>query len=303
MKRISEVTEPHLPPLTDYVRLLEGIWERRRLTNGGPLVQEFEHQLRSYLESTSSLHCVANGGLALQLLMKAMKVSGEIITTPYSYVATTSCPLWEGCHPVFADIDDRSLNLDPAAVAAAITPRTEAVLATHVFGNPCDIEALQSLCDQHGIALLFDAAHAFGVKHQGRSILEFGDAAMVSLHATKLIHSVEGGIISTRNPEVSRKLEWMRRFGHDGTENYHGVGINAKMSELHAAMGLCVLQEADSILQLRRQRVTQYLEGLETMDGLRFAFDLQPGTEWNFCYLPVRFDHVEDLTRCKDSLA
>src|SRR5690606_32944148 len=157
---------------------------------------------------------------------------GEVVTTPFSYVATTSCPLWEGCTVRFADIEPDYLTIDPKAVEAAITSKTEAIVATHVFGNPCDREALEAIAAKPGIALIFDAAHAFGVRHKDKSILEYGDASMVSMHATKLFHSVEGGFVVAKDPALAEKMEWMRRFGHDGPEAFHGVGINAKMSEL-----------------------------------------------------------------------
>ncbi|BCX49877.1 aminotransferase DegT [Haloferula helveola] len=284
-----------MPPLDDYVRLLEGIWERRHLTNGGPLMVEFEGLLKKASGSDRPLHCVANGGLALQLTIKAMGLGGEVVTTPYSYVATTSCPLWEGLTPVFADIDASTLNIDPAAVEAAITPQTEAVLATHVFGNPCDVAALEAICERHGLALIYDAAHAFGVRHAGRSILDYGDASIVSLHATKVIHSVEGGFVTTRDPAAAGRIEWMRRFGHNGQEAYHGVGINAKMSELHAAMGICLLRQADAVFESRKALIARYLKGLPEIDGARFAFDLAADTEWNHCYFPVRFETEEQL--------
>ena len=229
MKKIN-VTEPFLPPFEEYVEYLKGIWERNWLTNQGPLVQEFEQKLQAYHQLSMPVHCVANGSLGLQIALKALGVKGEVVTTPFSYVATTACPLWEGCTVKFVDIEPDTLTIDPKAVEAAITPKTEAILATHVFGNPCDVEALDAIAAKHGIAMIYDAAHAFGVTYNGKSLLEYGDASMVSLHATKLFHAVEGGFIVAKDPVVSEKMEWMRRFGHKGQEEFHGVGINAKMS-------------------------------------------------------------------------
>ena len=248
-----QVTEPFLPPLEEYVEYLKGIWGRNQLTNQGPLVQELEHKIQVYHQIDMPVHCVTNGGLGLQIILKALGVNGEVITTPFSYVATASCPLWEGCSVKFADIEPDHLTIDPAAVEAAIGPDTEAIVATHVFGNPCDCEALEAIASKHGLALIFDAAHAFGVRYKGKSILEYGDASMVSLHATKLLHAVEGGFVVAKDPLVAEKIEWMRRFGHKGPEEFYGVGINAKMSELHAAMGLCNLRHLEAILKKRQE--------------------------------------------------
>lgn len=289
MKKIN-VTEPFLPPFEEYVEYLKGIWERNWLTNQGPLVQEFEQKLLTYHQLSMPVHCVANGSLGLQIVLKALGVKGEVITTPFSYVATTSCPLWEGCTVKFADIEPHTLTIDPKAVEAAITPQTEAILATHVFGNPCDCEALESIAEKNGIALIFDAAHAFGITYKGKSILEYGDASMVSLHATKLMHSVEGGFIVAKDPATSEKMEWMRRFGHKGQEEYHGVGINAKMSEFHAAMGLCNLNHIDSILGKRKAICEAYDQALYmgNVSGCS-ALVYRDEASQNHAYYPVVF--------------
>jgi dTDP-4-amino-4,6-dideoxygalactose transaminase len=286
VKRIN-VAEPFLPPLEEYVDYLAGIWERNWLTNQGPLVEEFEKKIQDYHGLSTSVHCLANGSLGLQIALKALGVKGEVITTPFSYVATTSCPLWEGCTVKFADIEPDYLTIDPQAVEAAISSKTEAILATHVFGNPCDVEALESIAKKHGLALIYDAAHAFGVTYNGKSILEYGDVSMVSLHATKLMHSVEGGFVVAKDPAVRTKVEWMRRFGHDGYDAYHGVGINAKMSDFHAAMGLCILKHFESISNSRRLLSEAYSAGLP--DGI-FAFRARPGATANYSYYPVLFE-------------
>lgn len=283
------VTEPFLPPLEEYAKYLEGIWSRRQLTNQGPLVAELERRIKATQNLSAAVHCVANGGLGLQILLKAMGVGGEVITTPYSYIATTSCPLWEGCSVRYADIEPDTLTIDPKAVEAAITPRTEAIIATHVYGNPCDCDALESIAARHGIALVFDAAHAHGVVYQGRSILSYGDASMVSLHATKIFHACEGGYVVARDPGVSEKVEWMRRFGHDGHEDYHGVGINAKLSELHAAMGLCVCDRMADVMAGREEACKAYDDALKGVEGARFAIKLRETTQWNSAYYPLRF--------------
>ena len=289
MKKIN-VTEPFLPPFEEYVEYLKGIWERNWLTNKGPLVQEFEQKLQIYHQLSMPVHCVANGSLGLQIVLKALGVKGEVIKTPFSYVATTSCPLWEGCTVKFADIELDALTINPKSVEAAITPQTEAILATHVFGNPCDVEALQAISDKHGIALIYDAAHAFGVTYKGRSILDYGDASMVSLHATKLMHSVEGGFIVSKDPVVSEKMEWMRRFGHKGQKEYHGVGINAKMSEFHAAMGLCNLKHIEVILRQRKAICEAYDQALfmGNVSGLSALVHRDEASQ-NHAYYPVVF--------------
>jgi dTDP-4-amino-4,6-dideoxygalactose transaminase len=310
VKRIN-VTEPYLPPFEEYVEYLKGIWERNWLTNQGPLVRELEQKLQEYHQLAMPVHCVANGSLGLQIALKALGVKGEVITTPFSYVATTACSLWEGCTVKFADIEPDTLTIDPKAVEAAITSKTEAILGTHVFGNPCDCETLEAIAKKHGLALIFDAAHAFGVTYKGKSVLEYGDASMVSLHATKLFHAVEGGFIVAKNPAVSEKMEWMRRFGHKGTEEFHGVGTNAKLSEFHAAMGLCNLNHIEEILTKRKAICEAYDQALfshqpsaavsfEASGEVRTTHQLssivyREGATRNFAYYPVLFESESEL--------
>lgn len=283
------VTEPFLPPLEEYVKYLKGIWDRNLLSNHGPLVQELEDEIQAYHQIDMPVHSVANGGLGLQIILKALGVKGEVITTPFSYVATVSCPLWEGCSIQFADIEPDYLTIDPMAVEAAIGPDTEAIMATHVFGNPCDCDALEAIAAKHGLALIFDAAHAYGVRYKGKSILEYGDASMVSLHATKLVHAVEGGFVVARDGAVSEKIEWMRRFGHNGYETFHGVGINAKMSELHAAMGLCNIKHQAAIVKKRQELCCAYDAAI--IDNNKVAkLPIRLLTEWNYAYYPLIVD-------------
>lgn len=301
------VTEPFLPPLEEYVEYLKGIWDRNWLTNQGPLVKELEQKLQTYHDLAMPVHCVANGALGLQIAIKALGVTGEVITTPFSYVATTSCPLWEGCTVKFADIEPDTLTIDPKAVEAAITSKTQAIIATHVFGNPCDCEALESIAEKHGLALIFDAAHAFGVVYKGKNILEYGNASMVSLHATKLMHSVEGGFVVAKDSIVSEKMEWIRRFGHNGARAFHGIGTNAKMSEFHAAMGLCNLNYINSILERRRIITEAYDEGLfcRMQDGARkFISTIQFRNQGsrNYSYYPVIFESESELLTTVEQL-
>lgn len=278
------------------MEFITGIWDRKVLTNKGPLCLELEDQLKAYHQIDMPVYSVANGGLGLQIILKSMGIKGEVITTPFSYIATTSCPLWEGCTVKFADIEPGYLTIDPAAVEAAISPDTEAILATHVFGNPCDCEALKTIANKHGLAIIYDAAHAFGVRYKSRSILEYGDASMVSLHATKLMHTVEGGFVIARETEVADKIEWMRRFGHKGTEAFHGVGINAKLSELHAAMGLCNMRYLSEILEKRKVACDAYDQALfgqgeNSLTPLR----MREATSWNYSYYPVLFESEKSL--------
>lgn len=296
-----QVTEPFLPPLEEYVGYLKGIWDRNTLTNNGPLVRELEGKIQEYHQIQDKIICVANGGLGLQIILKAMGIGGEIITTPFSYVATAACPLWEGCTVRLADIEADSLTLDPGAVEAAITPRTEAILATHVFGNPCDVEGLQAVATRHNLALIYDAAHAFGVTDKGRSILEYGDASMVSLHATKVFHAVEGGFVVLKDPQAAKRAEWMRRYGHKGPGKFSGIGINAKMSELHAAMGLANLPYADKLLQSRKTQYHIYMEHLGGHPKLQFQKLADP-EGYNHAYFPALLPDEEARTQLLESL-
>lgn len=240
------ITRPFLPPLAEYHRYIEGIWERNWLTNMGPLSNELEAALREYLQVPHLLF-VTSGTQALQMAIKVLALKGEVITTPFSFVATSSTIVWEGCTPVFVDIDPVSLNIDAAKIEAAITDHTTAILATHVYGNPCNVKAIAEIAEKYRLKVIYDAAHAFGVQLYGRSIFEFGDIAICSLHASKLYHSVEGGLIITRDAETLRQLAFMRNFGFNGPEAFACLGTNGKNSELHAAMGLVNLKYIDAI--------------------------------------------------------
>ena len=268
MKAI-QVTEPFLPTLEEYAKYLEGIWDRNILTNNGPLVKELEAKIQAYHQTNRSISCVANGGLGLQIALRALGIRGEVITTPFTYVATASCPLWDGCTVRFADIEADHLTLCPDAVEAAITPQTEAIMGVHIFGNPCDVDRLQEIADRHGIALIYDAAQAFGFRYRGKSILDYGDATVLSLHATKVFHAVEGGALTFKDPKIAEKAEWMRH-GHNGYQEFHGIGINAKMSELHAAMGLSVLPHYERIYHNRKAIIDQYKSAFLDCDKIKF---------------------------------
>ncbi|SFB60118.1 DegT/DnrJ/EryC1/StrS family aminotransferase [Algoriphagus aquimarinus] len=294
------VTKPFLPPKAEYDKYLDGIWERNWLTNNGPLVNELELKLKEYLDINHMLF-VSNGTIALQIAIKALELQGEIITTPFSYVATTSSIVWEGCTPVYVDILPELLTIDPAKIEAAITPNTSAILATHIYGIPCDVEAIAEIAKKHKLKVIYDGAHAFGVKVKGKSIFDYGDISTCSFHATKVFHTVEGGGVFTKDPELLKKMAYLRNFGHDGFENFNGVGINAKNSEFHAAMGLVNIPHLPQILAKREAQCQLYKE---LLSDLNVSFpDTRNIEAYNHCYFPVLFEDEAALLRSMKLLA
>lgn len=294
------VTKPYLPQVKEYDNYLTSIWERQWLTNNGPLVNELELKLKKYLNLDHMLY-TSNGTMALQIAIKALGLRGDIITTPFSYVATTSSIVWEGCNPVFVDIEPGTFNINPAKIEAAITDKTSAILATHVFGVPCNIDAIQNIAARHGLRVIYDAAHCFGVKYRGKSVFEYGDISTTSFHATKLFHTVEGGAVFTQCPELLKKMAFIRNFGHNGPDNFAELGINGKNSEFHAAMGLCNINHIDEILSKRKEL---YLHYREILSGLNVSFqELNEERDYNFAYFPVLFDSEALMLRCMDALA
>lgn len=243
---------------------------------------------------------MGNGTIALQIAVKALGLSGEIITTPFSYVATTSSIVWEGCTPVFVDIDPETLGVDPDLIEAAITPRTTAILAVHVYGHPCDVERIQAIADRHGLKVIYDAAHAFGVRYRGRSLLVHGDIATLSFHATKLFHTVEGGALVTDDDEAARRIAYMRNFGHRGQEEFWGLGVNGKNSELHAAMGLAVLPKVPELIGKRRRVSELYDEVLADRGLVRPR--LRDHTTYNYAYYPVIFPSEAALLAAREAM-
>ena len=294
------VTKPFLPPKEEYYQYLEGIWQRNWLTNNGPLVNDLELKLKEYL-SVNHLLFLTNGTIAIQLAIKALELRGEIITTPFSYVATSSSIVWEGCKPVFVDIDPSSFNIDPSKIEAAITPNTSGIVATHVYGNPCDIQAINGIAEKHNLKVIYDAAHAFGTKYKGQSVYAFGDVSTASFHATKLFHTIEGGAVITQSPALLKKLAFMRNFGHDGPERFADLGINGKNSEFHAAMGLANLVHINSIIKKRKSLSNHYDRALE---NLRFQKPLiNKEALFNFAYYAVVLPSEELLLRVVDELS
>lgn len=293
------VTKSYLPPIEDYIKYLKLIWESNQLTNNGQLVLELEQKLKDYL-GVKHLFFVSNGTIALQIAIKALDLHGEVITTPFSYVATTSSIVWEGCHPVFVDIDSNTLCIDPDLIEAAITPNTTAILATHVYGIPCAVEKIESIAQSHGLKVIYDAAHTFGIKYKDRSLVSYGDVSTLSFHATKLFHTVEGGAIITESDELAHHFSYMRNFGHNGQEAFWGLGINGKNSEFHAAMGLCNLPHVTEIIAARRQVSGWYDEKLA---GSELTRPVLPGRiEYNYAYYPILFTSEEALLKSRDRL-
>lgn len=280
------VTQPALPELADFEPLLRDIWSSRRLTNGGPYHDRLEAALAGYL-AVPQVSLLGNGTLALMLALKALDVEGEVITTPYFFVATTHALLWSGCTPVFADIDPVSLNLDPAAVEAAITPRTRAILAVHVYGRPCDTAGLQAVADRHGLRLIYDAAHAFGVQLDTGSLMAAGDAAILSFHATKIFHTFEGGAIVCRDPALKARIDLLRNFGFKGETRVLATGINAKMNELQAAFGCLTLGGIDAEIEARARVAARYDAAFGRLPGLRLLPPLPGVARHNHGYYPI----------------
>lgn len=291
------VTKSYLPPLDKYVEYLHGIWDRNQLTNNGPLVKELEAKLKEYL-GVKHLFFVSNGTIALQIAIKALELSGDIITTPFSYVATTSSIVWEGCRPIFVDINPQTLCLNPDLIEEAITGQTTAILATHVYGHPCDVERIQAVANKHGLKVIYDAAHAFGVYYKNTSLVGFGDVSTLSFHATKLFHTVEGGAIITNNDNIAQRLEYMRNFGHRGREAFWGLGINGKNSEFHAAMGLCILPKVSFLIE-KRKEISNLYNSLLSQADIDRPRCLQD-TVYNYSYYPVLFKSEAQLMEtCK----
>lgn len=280
------VTKPFSPPIEEYQDLLKGIWERNWFTNNGPLVLQLEQELRDYLNVPNLLY-VSNGTIALQIAIKALGLTKEIITTPFSYVATTSSIVWEGCTPVFVDIDPYTLNIDPAKIEDAITSETEAILATHCFGNTCDIDAIDKIARKHNLTVIYDAAHCFGTRYKSKSVFNFGNISTLSTHATKMYHTIEGGIIFSPLEELMKSMEKMRSFGHDGPYNFSGIGINGKNSEFHAAMGLVNLKHIDNII-MKRKIICENYDKLMNHSSSR-SIDLTKNCDWNYSYYPRIF--------------
>ena len=286
MKNKIFVTQPSLAPLDEYSSYLERAWESGILTHNGPMVQELEREMKNKL-GLKNFTIVLNGTIAIQMAIKALELKGEIITTPFTWVATVSAIKWEGCTPVFCDIDPATLNLDADKIEALITDKTVAIMPVHVFGTACDVEKIESIARKRNLKVIYDAAHAVGTVYKGRSLLEYGDISATSLHATKLFNTGEGGAVISKNDELDKKLQRIRFFGHNDEKDIVEDGFNGKMTEIHAALGLANLKYFDQVLEDRRHKYHHYKKRLSVDSSLGFQKITDENT--NYSYFPVIF--------------
>lgn len=280
---------PDLPEIVKYFEYLKRIWSTRWMTNNGEFVISLEKKLDEYLR-VKNLLLFSNGTLALQLALKALKLKGEVITTPFTFATTTNMILWEGLTPVFADIDPYTFNLDPKDVEKKISKRTSAILAVHVYGNPCYVEELQEIADKHNLKLIYDAAHAFGVEYKSQSVLNWGDASMLSFHATKVFHTIEGGALVIKDEKLVEELKLLRNHGIKSEEEVVLIGTNAKMNEFQAAMGLCNLENVDKSFRMREVIYNSYKEKLCDVQGIKFQKII--ASKYNYSYMPICFENI-----------
>lgn len=282
------VTSPLLPPLEEFIPYLEDIWNRKWITNNGYYHQELEKALCDYL-GVEYISVFTNGTLPLITALQALRITGEVITTPYSFVATTHSLWWNGIKPVFIDIDPLTGNLDTSKIEAAITPKTTAIMPVHVYGNPCDTEAIQAIADKYGLKVIYDAAHAFGVKVNGESILKAGDISTLSFHATKTYNTVEGGALISHDAKTKQRIDYLKNFGFAGETEVVAPGINSKMDEVRAAYGLLNLKHVDTAIEARHQVDTAYREALADVPGITM-FEHRPDVIYNYSYFPIFID-------------
>lgn len=290
-KPIIPVTKPFLPEQQEYWELLDRIWESEWLTNNGPLLRELEARIMAHLD-IPYLQIVTNGTIALQLAIKSLDLKGEVITTPYSYVATTSSILWENCTPVFVDIEKNNFCINTDKIEDAISPLTSAILATHVYGLPCNVEQIKIIADRFDLKVIYDAAHAYGVRWKGQSLTNYGDVSTLSFHATKVFHSIEGGAVVSHEHILDRRIALAKAFGHRADDHIQ-LGINGKLSEFHAAMGLCILGHFEEIV---RQRKVRWMAYKELLADTLVTIQLPEGLDYNYGYFPVVFDEGARLS-------
>ncbi len=293
------VTQTFLPPQEEYNQLVKRAWDKIWLTNRGELTLELEGKLKNYL-GVENIIITNNGTIPIQIALKLLGNNGEIITTPFSYVATSAAIIWENCKPVFVDINADYLTIDETKIEAAITSKTTAILATHVFGNPCNIEAIEEIAKKHNLKVIYDAAHSFGVTYKDETLFNFGDVSTCSFHATKLFHTGEGGALFCKEKDLFHKLFYSHNFGHNGPLDFYGLGINAKISELQSAMGLAIFPYMDTIISERKKVVDFYNASLnfKILKGLK----LRENTSWNYSYFPVVFESEEQLLKVQKVL-
>lgn len=294
-----KVTSPLLPSLDEFHGLLEEIWSSKWVTNMGSFHQQLERALCEYLK-VPYISLFTNGTLPLLTALQALRITGEVITTPYSFVATTHSIWWNGCKPVFVDVDERTCNLDPNKIEAAITPRTTAIMPVHCYGTPCDIEAIQTVADKYGLKVIYDAAHAFGVQVNGDSVLNAGDMSTLSFHATKVFNTLEGGALVMHDEQTKKRIDYLKNFGFANEVEVVAPGINSKMDEVRSAYGLLNLKQVDSAIEKRRHVAGIYREALRHVPGISF-FDDIPGVHHNYSYFPI-FVHSDEYGKSRDDL-
>lgn len=282
------VTSPLLPDLEEFHGLLKQIWDSKWITNNGSFHKQLERELADYLK-VPYVSLFTNGTLPLITALQALRITGEVITTPYSFVATTHALWWNGIKPVFVDIDMRTGNLDPDKIEAAITPKTTAIMPVHVYGKPCDTKRIQEIADRYGLKVIYDAAHAFGVEVNGESILNAGDMSTLSFHATKVYNTIEGGAMVMQDEKTKQRIDYLKNFGFAGETTVVGPGINSKMDEIRAAYGILNLRQVDDCIAARQRVAIYYREALKNVEGVSFFMDM-PGVKHNYSYFPIFID-------------
>ena len=289
-KRIT-VTSPLLPKLEDFIPMLQDIWDRKWLTNNGHYHEELEKALADYL-GVKYISLFTNGTLPLITALQALRISGEVITTPYSFVATTHSIWWNGLKPVFVDVDEETGNINPEKIEAAITPHTTAIMPVHVYGTPCNMKRIQEIADIYGLKIIYDAAHAFGVKKDGESVLKAGDMSTLSFHATKVYNTIEGGALVCHDEATKKRIDFLKNFGFNGETTVVAPGINSKMDEIRSAYGLLNLKQVDSAIAKRKATAKKYREALKDIPGVRYLKDIE-GVRHNYAYFPIFIDEKE----------
>ncbi len=298
-KNIITVTSPLLPNLGEFTEMLKDIWESKWITNNGSYHQQLEKALAEYLK-VPYVSLFTNGTLPLITALQALRITGEVITTPYSFVATTHALWWNGIKPVFVDIDPKTGNLDPNKIEAAITPRTTAIMPVHVYGQPCDVDAIQAIADNYGLKVIYDAAHAFGVEVNGESILNAGDMSTLSFHATKVYNTIEGGAMTMHDEKTKKRIDYLKNFGFANETTVVGPGINSKMDEIRSAYGILNLRQVDAAIEARHQVAIKYREALKDVEGITYFEDI-PHVKHNYSYFPIFVD-AEKYGMTRDEL-
>ena len=299
MENKITVTSPLLPDRAEFELMLKEIWERKWVTNNGQFHKQLEQALCEYLK-VPFISLFTNGTLPLLTALQALRITGEVITTPYSFVATTHSIWWNGCRPVFVDIEESTCGMDPERIEAAITPKTTAIMPVHCYGKPCNMEAIQAIADKYGLKVIYDAAHAFGVEVNGKTVLEQGDMATLSFHATKVYNTLEGGALVMHDEQTKKRIDYLKNFGFAGETEVVAPGINSKMDEVRAAYGLLNLRQVDKAIEKRHQVAIRYRQALRNVRGLRF-FDDMPGVRHNYSYFPI-FINAEEYGTTRDEL-